>query len=131
MFGCSNRGGRDKNKRFFRLSSISLHQGDQTKELSKKRRDVRLVRLKQADLKPASYPYVRICSDHFVSGMPSSLYDESNPDWAPSINLGHGNHPPSSRERYDTRELLNQKLAKTSLRAVSMNVTVKMVLPHK
>ena len=30
-----------------------------------------------------------MCSDHFVLGSPSTLFDESNPDWAPSLNLGY------------------------------------------
>lgn len=28
-----------------------------------------------------------MCSDHFVSGVPSKLYDVGNQDWAPSLNL--------------------------------------------
>ena len=42
-----------------RLPSVSAHQGDQTREAW-------LARLKRADLKPESYLYVRVCSDHFV-----------------------------------------------------------------
>ena len=32
--GCSNRGNKNKDKSFFRLSSIMCHQGERTKELS-------------------------------------------------------------------------------------------------
>ena len=31
-----------------------------------------------------------MCSDHFISGKPSLLYDSNNPDWVPSQNLGYG-----------------------------------------
>ena len=31
----------------------------------------------------------RICSRHFISGKPADLLDETNPDWLPSLNLGH------------------------------------------
>ena len=31
----------------------------------------------------------RICSKHFVSGRPADLFDELNPDWLPTQNLGH------------------------------------------
>ena len=62
-----------------------VHQGDQTQELSQKRRDAWLARLKRAELKQESYQYVRVCSDHFVNGMPSALYDINNPDWAGPI----------------------------------------------
>ena len=30
-----------------------------------------------------------VCSDHFVSGKPSQLYEVNNEDWAPSQNLGY------------------------------------------
>ncbi len=48
------------------------------------------VGLNRGDLKPENYPYMRICSDHFINGKPASLYDESNPDWVPSLKLGYG-----------------------------------------
>ena len=31
----------------------------------------------------------RICSRHFLSGKPAALEDDTNPDWLPSLNLGH------------------------------------------
>uniref|UniRef100_A0AAV2KBK8 DDE Tnp4 domain-containing protein n=1 Tax=Knipowitschia caucasica TaxID=637954 RepID=A0AAV2KBK8_KNICA len=31
--------------------------------------------------------HARICSEHFVSGKPSDLFDQNNPDWAPSLKL--------------------------------------------
>lgn len=40
-------------------------------------------------IRPEQYPNTRVCSDHFVSGSPSTLFDENNPDWAPSLNLGY------------------------------------------
>lgn len=30
-----------------------------------------------------------MCSEHFISGMKSDLYDKTNPDWAPSLKLGY------------------------------------------
>ena len=46
-------------------------------------------KIKGADMKPKQYSNTRICSDHFVSGSPSTLYDEINPDWATPLNLGY------------------------------------------
>ena len=31
----------------------------------------------------------RVCSRHFVSGKPADLYDITNPEWLPTLNLGH------------------------------------------
>ena len=36
-----------------------------------------------------SYTYFRVCSDHFLSGKPCTLYDTTNTDWIPSLNFGH------------------------------------------
>ena len=88
MLKCGNRSNRDKDKRFYRLPSVITHQGEQTLELSRRRQQKWLERIKRVDLKPEQYSNTRVCSDHFVSGSPSALYDENNPDWAPSLNLG-------------------------------------------
>ena len=39
-----------------------------------------------------------MCSDHFVSGSPSALFDENNPDRAPSLNLGYDSESMDSIE---------------------------------
>ena len=55
--------------------------------------------------------YVRVCSDHFISGAPAKLYDNDNPDWAPSLILGHmcsTSKPECSVERYE-RALTRKK----------------------
>ncbi len=43
---------------------------------------------------------------HFVSGKPAYLHDQSNPDWLPSLYLGHNKKPeqPSS-ERWERRQV--------------------------
>lgn len=89
VFGCSNRSSRERSKSFYRLPSIVEHQGPETHMLSEKRRTLWLSRLRRADLKESQYSNVRICSDHFVKGKPSSLYEQDDPDWAPSLRLGH------------------------------------------
>ena len=104
VVGCSNRTEREKGKRFFRLPAIVTHQGDKTHELSKKRQGEWLARIKRDDLRPEKLEYVRVCSDHFVSGMPAKLYDSNNPDWAPSLKLGYnktGTQAECSMGRYE------------------------------
>ena len=58
-------------------------------ELSRRRQLEWLARIKRKNLRPEQYLNTRVCSDHFVSGSPSALFDENNPDWAPSLNLGY------------------------------------------
>ncbi|PWA33138.1 hypothetical protein CCH79_00018706, partial [Gambusia affinis] len=87
IVGCGNRGQRDV-KSFFRLPAVITNQGEKTESLSRQRRCLWLSRLARDNLRDSTLPYIRVCSDHFVSGRPSALYDDANPDWAPSINLG-------------------------------------------
>ncbi|KAL5011107.1 hypothetical protein ScPMuIL_013412 [Solemya velum] len=57
-------------------------------ELSKNRREKWLTRISR-DIKASNLAYTRVCSDHFISGKPCSLQYADNPDWAPSLKLGH------------------------------------------
>ena len=89
IIGCGNRSKRDKNKSFFRLPSVLTNQGSETESLSKKRQDAWLARIKREDISPEQYYNVRVCSDHFISGVPAKLYNADSPDWTPSLNLGY------------------------------------------
>ena len=89
---CGNRSGRDKGKRFFRLPSVISHQGEKALELSGRRQREWLARIRRKDIRPDQYENTRVCSDHFVSGSPSKLFDDSSPDWAPSLHLGYDSH---------------------------------------
>ena len=57
--------------------------------------------IRRKDIKTSSYAYVRVCSDHFLSGKPSPLYDTTNPDWVPSLKLGHNNCSSADTSRHD------------------------------
>ena len=57
--------------------------------MSERRRREWLAAIQRQDIKPENYLYTRVCSEHFVSGQPSTLYENTHPDWAPSRNLGH------------------------------------------
>ena len=101
VVGCANRSDREKGVRFFCLPSVITHQGEKTHDLSKKRRDLWLARIHREDLEPEKYPYTRICSRHFITGEPSDLYDETNPDWTSSRYHGGAPEPVSAaKERY-------------------------------
>ncbi|XP_034041885.1 uncharacterized protein LOC117524223 [Thalassophryne amazonica] len=105
IIGCSNRKNRETNHSFFRLPAIIEHQGENTRELSSKRRAIWLARIARSDLtSESSLANLRICSDHFIKGKPAGLYYHTHPDWAPSVNLGHKKVPrptPVTLSRYD------------------------------
>ena len=86
---CHNRSDRDKSFSFYRLPTIISHQGTQTLDLSTERQREWLVKIRRKDITPERHANVRVCSKHFVSGSPATLYDRSNPDWVPTLHMGY------------------------------------------
>ena len=103
--GCSNRQ-KKGGVSFFSIPGVIESQGAKTKELSSRRRTLWLARINRKNWSPSSSS--RVCGDHFISGntfiydlailiiigvinigRPSVLYNELNPDWASSINMGY------------------------------------------
>ena len=44
-------------------------------------------KIKRTDVVPGMYNNMRVCSDYFVGGSPSTLHDVNYQDWAPSLKL--------------------------------------------
>ncbi|XP_077552537.1 uncharacterized protein LOC144166996 [Haemaphysalis longicornis] len=90
IVGCSNRTcwTKSTNKNFFRLPKVIEPQGDRTKELCVKRRSLRLAQINRADLN-TKRTGTHVCGAHFVKGRPSQLWEEADPDWAPTLLLGY------------------------------------------
>ena len=85
---CSSKQGKEK-VHFFSIPTVTCHQGKEDYELRKKRRDGFLAAISREDLDlKALYKY-KICSKHFISEKPAYLYDTNNPDWLPTLHLGH------------------------------------------
>lgn len=113
VVNCGNRGMRDKDKHFYRLPAIITREGPKTEKLSEERRRAWLAAINRAEMKAESYPYVRVCSDHFHNGKPAALYDSTNPDWVPSLKLGYGEGGSnSSLARHDRAEKRGAKRKK-------------------
>ncbi|XP_067668003.1 uncharacterized protein [Haliotis asinina] len=89
VFNCSNRASRDK-KRFFRFPAIISNSDEKTRDLSQKRRRLWFAAVNREDLAFKDTRYMRVCSDHFVGGSPSALYQDTHPDWIPTLKLGYG-----------------------------------------
>ena len=43
----------------------------------------------EARYKTKNFQHIRVCSDQFICGKPSALYDSTSPDWVPSLKMGH------------------------------------------
>ena len=90
VIGCTKRSGRDKDVSFYRIPKVVTHRGKQEHELTKKRRAGFLAAISRDCFQGSSVlENDRICSRHFISGKPAYLFDETNPDWLPTLHLGH------------------------------------------
>ncbi|XP_077503136.1 uncharacterized protein LOC144113725 [Amblyomma americanum] len=88
--------------RFFKIPKIRLHECEKAKQLSYRRRREWLARINRSetDANPDKY---KVCALHFVSGRPSKLFDDSSPDWTPSLHLGCALKKPD-QSRYHRRK---------------------------
>ncbi|GLD61762.1 uncharacterized protein AKAME5_001354200 [Lates japonicus] len=88
-------------------------EGAQTSELTRRRREAWVAAVGRSDITfdhvPAS---MRVCSRHFHSGNPAYEMLESDPDWVPSLHLGHGEgngrrskrFPPPEQSKVERRQ---------------------------
>ncbi|XP_066303870.1 uncharacterized protein [Branchiostoma lanceolatum] len=91
VYGCGHNSKRDKGYSYHRIPKMIESQGEKTRLLSEERRRVWLANINRslADLTPSKSTFSRVCSLHFISGKPASLYSFTDPDWAPTQHLGH------------------------------------------
>ena len=69
------------------LTKVIENQGDCVREVSSRHRSAWLKSINRKDWTPG--PGVQVCSCHFITNKASSLIDESNPDWVPTLRVGH------------------------------------------
>lgn len=110
VIGCSNKRGRKKGVTFHRIPAIIRNQGKKCQELSSKRRSRWIAAIKREQWMPNEL--TRLCSEHFTSGKPASLYDTTNSDWVPHLNMGYERHIPD--EARHNRFLERQKKRKVA-----------------
>ncbi|XP_075550338.1 uncharacterized protein LOC142583735 [Dermacentor variabilis] len=77
----------EKDCGFFKIPKVRSRECEKTKELCTRRRGEWIARINRRgiDENPDKY---WVCSRHFLSGRPSDLFDDCDPDWAPSQCLG-------------------------------------------
>ena len=89
VIGCSKRSGCDNGVSFYRIPAIIKQRSKQEFELSKKRRNGFVSAISREDFSDKITTNDRICSTHFILGRPAYLFDVTNLDWLPTLNLGH------------------------------------------
>jgi len=119
VVGCSNRSDRDKGVSFFRIPKVIICRSQRELELTKKRRDGYLAAVSREDITDRGIANIRVCSRHFISGKPAALFDELNPDWLPTQNLGHAKvnqgHLLVGEERYQRSKVRAERRCASGL----------------
>ncbi|XP_060081178.1 uncharacterized protein LOC132560527 [Ylistrum balloti] len=121
VWGCTNRADpRSTKRQYFDIPKVIHHQGENTERLSLERRNLWLARINREgfDADPNKRHY-KVCSDHFIAGKKADLYDNTNPDWAPSQKMGpelQGScptpDPQSTKKRYQRAKSRQEKVKK-------------------
>ncbi|KAL5011769.1 hypothetical protein ScPMuIL_010320 [Solemya velum] len=90
VWGCTNRADAGATKKqYFDIPKVIYSQGTETEKLSSERRNLWLARINREGFDPdPTKRHYKVCSDHFITGKKADLYDNTNPDWAPSQKMG-------------------------------------------
>ena len=90
--GCSNCRQNAPNAGFFCLPSI-VATDKRTEELSRERKSQWLSKINRKNLTTCELAEknstLHVCGKHFINGKPSALYETTDPNWIPTINLGY------------------------------------------
>ncbi|KAH7973927.1 hypothetical protein HPB49_007081 [Dermacentor silvarum] len=83
------------NSNFFSLPKIVENQCERMK-----RRSLWLARIKRVNIENRN---LRVCGAYFIAGKPAKLFDETDPNWAPSLLLSYSamNMDPSRHQRLE------------------------------
>uniref|UniRef100_A0A146UYI6 Uncharacterized LOC105939542 n=1 Tax=Fundulus heteroclitus TaxID=8078 RepID=A0A146UYI6_FUNHE len=90
---------------FHRFPAWRRNHGDQMSEITKSRRLAWITAVRRPTITFHNVPVsMRVCSLHFHSGKPAYETNESHPDWAPSLHLGHTKVTAADKERFQQRK---------------------------
>ena len=123
VIGCSNKSDLNKDVSFYRIPKVMYGRSQRKLELSRRRREGYLAAISRAELTESIIENGRICSKHFLSGKPASLFDETSPSWLPTEKLGHSKicrkRVVACQERYQRKKArfdkMNARAASASL----------------
>ena len=88
-WGCGSKSGKLKGLGFFRIPKIITDQGEEYEEMTGKRRERSIGAVSRGDSTEKNILETeRDCGRHFHQGQPAKDFDQFNPDWVPSLNLG-------------------------------------------
>uniref|UniRef100_A0A3Q4I4M1 THAP-type domain-containing protein n=1 Tax=Neolamprologus brichardi TaxID=32507 RepID=A0A3Q4I4M1_NEOBR len=91
----------DNGLSFHHVPSWKQREGSHVSDITKKRRPAWIAAVRRADIEFSAIPsFLLVCSRHFLSGKPAYEMDVTNPDWAPTLHMGHDDIPVSDSDRH-------------------------------
>ncbi|XP_025756460.1 uncharacterized protein LOC109196785 isoform X1 [Oreochromis niloticus] len=116
VIGCNvrsyDRHGNKLGLSFYAFPTWKQFQGAQVSDVTKRRRRAWIAAVRRADIKFCSISrYHLVCSRHFHSGKPAYEMDQTNPDWVPTLHMGHSEIRTSHADRHRRRTQREQKKA--------------------
>ena len=122
VYGCNNNQ-KNCSLGFYRLPNVR-NTSEEDRNLSMERRRLWLGRLKRNNLSECQLAdknsTLKVCGRHFINSKPSMLYETTNPDWAPTLHLGHSEvkiPDPKRNQRAQKRKLIKSSCTITSKEA--------------
>ena len=89
VVGCTNEPDKDSPLRFHHIPIIRTKRGEDSSILGTERRKKWFSAIKRSDINVNALHHI-VCSVHVFSGKPTALFETSNVDWVPSLNMGYG-----------------------------------------
>ncbi|KAF4106552.1 hypothetical protein G5714_012542 [Onychostoma macrolepis] len=96
----------DNGVSFYCFPAWKQNEGSHVSDVTKRRRMAWISAIRRMDIHFADIPRsLKVCSRHFHSGKPAYEMDESHPDWAPTLHLGHAEVTATVSDRHVRRQL--------------------------
>uniref|UniRef100_A0A8C6SDP6 THAP-type domain-containing protein n=1 Tax=Neogobius melanostomus TaxID=47308 RepID=A0A8C6SDP6_9GOBI len=87
---------------FYRIPSWKKNCSSHVSEVTKRRRIAWIAAIRRPNITFKNTPaHMLVCSKHFHKGKPAYKMLECDPDWAPSLNLGHTEVKAATTARFD------------------------------
>ena len=99
--------------------------------MSEKRRNGFVAATCRHDITTNILCHDRICSQHFLSDMLTSLENETTPDWLPSLNLGHDKVLKVTVEKGEDRWKQRKTKEESTVRNVTESINVSVNPDHE
>uniref|UniRef100_A0A8C6WW33 THAP-type domain-containing protein n=1 Tax=Neogobius melanostomus TaxID=47308 RepID=A0A8C6WW33_9GOBI len=111
VLGChkDRRGNFTPPLRFFSFPSWKQKQGAYVSDVTRRRRLAWVAAVNRTNVTFDSVSKYIVCSRHFIKGKPSYEMFDQDPDWAPSLHLGHGEPQSDSPVKFEKKRCMKTK----------------------